>query len=87
MSICFNDWGGGGDRCPMRGSEATERGRVLEGGYPRPTVGTFVLLLEYQNRILEHFKRFSRDLNVVKFHDEQLELFIEYRLKTIHSLS
>ena len=32
----FTIGGGGDDRCPMRGSEATERGRVWEGGYPLP---------------------------------------------------
>ena len=33
MSNCFHDWGGD-DRCPMRGSEATERGEGVGGGIP-----------------------------------------------------
>ena len=72
MSICFHD-GGGDDRGPMRGSEATERGEGVGGGIPLlPRYGLFPKL-EYQNA---HFralrKRFSRELNVVKFHGEEL---------------
>ena len=45
----------GEDRCPMRGSEATERGEGVGGGYPPPTVRTFPPpKLEYQNSILGH---------------------------------
>ena len=80
MSICFHDWGD--DRCPMRGSEATERG---EGGIPPPTVRTFSKIRVSKSHFKAFKKRFSRELNV-KFHGEELtkELFIEYRVKTIH---
>ena len=64
--------GGGGDRCPMRGSEATERGKGVGGGITPPTVGTFSKI-----RVLKsHFKAFKNDflgeLNVVEFHGKEL---------------
>ena len=73
--------GGGGDRCSMRGSEVTER-----GGGDTPSQCTDF----FQNYGVSklHFRAFknSGELNVAKFHGEELpkELFIEYRLKTIH---
>ena len=50
-TIVFPDPGGGGggdDRCPKRGSEATERGEGVGGEIPRRDF--------FQNRILEHLK-------------------------------
>ena len=82
--------GGGDDRCPMRGSEATERGGGCGRGIP-PSHGRD---LKKKIRVSKlHFralkKRFYRELKVVKFHGEELtkELFVEYRLKTIASLA
>ena len=69
----------------MRGSEATERGEGVGGGYPPPTVGTFSKIRVSKSHFKALKKRFSRELNV-KFHGEELtkELFVEYRVKTIH---
>ena len=80
-------WGAprGDDRCPMRGSEATERGKGVGGVYPPPTVGTFFKIGVSKSHFKALKKRFSREL-YAKFHDEELtnELFVEYRVKTIN---
>ena len=71
---------GGDDRCPMRGSEATERGEGVGGGggHPPPTVGTFSKIRVSKSHIRALTKRLSREVNVVKFHGEELikELFL-----------
>ena len=54
----FSRLGGGDDWCPMRGSEATERGEGVGRGIPPPpppTVGTFSKI-RVLNRILGHLK-------------------------------
>ena len=49
----FSWLGGGGERCPSRWSEATERGEGVGGNTPS-NGRDFVKNLEYQNHILEH---------------------------------
>ena len=54
--------GGGGDdrtdRCPRRGSEATERGEGVGGGYLPPTVGTFSKIRVSKS----HFRVFKNEV-------------------------